>query len=106
VNSSFCQSIFISIANPRVYHRALHSVSDSNKEFGMPHIPKIGPSGDGSGFGGVMTFSFPPLSSRRIGRHPGSSGLPQEPHYKARGTPGLYLWRHLIGQDNGTHGGL
>jgi hypothetical protein len=40
INSPVCQSILISIANPRVYHTALHSGSDSNKEFGLHIFPK------------------------------------------------------------------
>jgi hypothetical protein len=33
-------SILVSIANPRVYHSALHSGSDSTKEFGLHIFPK------------------------------------------------------------------
>jgi hypothetical protein len=40
INSPVCQSIVISIANPRVYHSALHSGSDSNKKFVLHIFPK------------------------------------------------------------------
>ena len=40
INSPVCQSIIISIANPRVYHSALHSGFDFNKEFGLHIFPK------------------------------------------------------------------
>ena len=40
INSPVCQSIIISIANPRVSHSALHSGSDSNREFGLHIFPK------------------------------------------------------------------
>jgi hypothetical protein len=36
----FCQNLFLSIANPRVYHSALHSGSDSHKKFGLHTFPK------------------------------------------------------------------
>jgi hypothetical protein len=34
------QNLLLSIANPRVYHSALHSGSDSHKEFGLRIFPK------------------------------------------------------------------
>ena len=40
VNSPFCKSILLSIANPRVYHSALHTGSDAHKEFGQRTFPK------------------------------------------------------------------
>ena len=40
VNSSFCQSILLSIANLRVYYGALHTGSDSDKKFGLHTFPK------------------------------------------------------------------
>ncbi len=40
INSPVCQSILISIANPRVSHSALHSASDTHKEFGLHIFPK------------------------------------------------------------------
>jgi hypothetical protein len=40
INSPLCQSIIVSIANPRVYHNALHSGSDSTREFGLHIFPK------------------------------------------------------------------
>ena len=40
INSHVCQSIRVSIANPRVYHSALHSESDSTNEFGLHIFPK------------------------------------------------------------------
>ena len=39
-NSPTCRSILVSIANPAVYHKVLHSGSDSNKEFGLHVFPK------------------------------------------------------------------
>ncbi len=33
--------ILVSIANPTVYHKALHSGSDSNREFGMHIFPNF-----------------------------------------------------------------
>ena len=39
-NSPVCQSIIISITNPRVYHNVLHSGSDSSEEFGLHIFPK------------------------------------------------------------------
>jgi hypothetical protein len=40
VNSPFCRFIILSIANPRVYHNALHTGSASNKKFGPHTFPK------------------------------------------------------------------
>jgi hypothetical protein len=40
INSPVCQSILISIANPRVFHSAIHSGSDTHKEFGLHIFPK------------------------------------------------------------------
>ncbi len=40
INSPVCQSLIISIANPRVFQSALHSGSDSNKEYGLHILPK------------------------------------------------------------------
>ena len=39
-NSPTCRSILVSIANPAVYHKVLHSGSDSNREFGFHVFPK------------------------------------------------------------------
>jgi hypothetical protein len=39
-NSPNCRSILVSIANPVVYHKVLHSGSDSNREFGLHVFPK------------------------------------------------------------------
>ena len=38
--SSTCRSILVSIANPAVYHKVLHSVSNSNREIGLHVFPK------------------------------------------------------------------
>jgi hypothetical protein len=35
-----CSSLLLSIANPRVFHIALHTGSDSTKEFGFHTFPK------------------------------------------------------------------
>ena len=40
VTSPFCQSILISIANPRVYHSVMYSGSGSSKEFSLHTFPK------------------------------------------------------------------
>ncbi len=40
IDSPVCQSILISIANPRVFYSALHSGSDTHKEFGLHIFPK------------------------------------------------------------------
>ena len=40
-NSLLCQSILLSIANPRVYHSALHTGWDSHEEFGLSTFPKF-----------------------------------------------------------------
>ena len=40
INPPVCQSIILSIAIPRVYHSAVHSGSDSNKEFCLHIFPK------------------------------------------------------------------
>ena len=39
-NSHTCRAILVSIANPTTYHKALHSGSDSNREFGLHVFPK------------------------------------------------------------------
>jgi hypothetical protein len=39
-NSPTCRSILVSIANPTVYHKVLHSGSDSNREYGLHVFPK------------------------------------------------------------------
>jgi hypothetical protein len=39
-NSPTCCSILVSIANPTVYHKVLHSGSDSNREFSLHVFPK------------------------------------------------------------------
>ena len=38
--SYLCRNLLLSIAKPRVYHNALHSGSDSSKEFGLHTFPK------------------------------------------------------------------
>jgi hypothetical protein len=41
MNSPFCHSVILfSITNPRVYHSALHTGSDSIKDFGLHIFPK------------------------------------------------------------------
>ena len=35
-----CNNLLLSIANPRVYHIALHSGSDFSKEYGLHTFPK------------------------------------------------------------------
>ncbi len=40
-NSALCRSILISIANPRVFHSALHTCSDTGKEFGLHTFPRL-----------------------------------------------------------------
>jgi len=40
VTSPLCISILLSIANPRVFHNAIHTGSDSTKEFGLRTFPK------------------------------------------------------------------
>jgi len=40
VSYPFCQSILFSIANPRMYHVAIHRVPDSNMEFSLHTFPK------------------------------------------------------------------
>jgi len=39
-NSRFCTSIYFSIANPWVFHLALHTGSDTGKEFGLHTLPR------------------------------------------------------------------
>jgi hypothetical protein len=39
-NSALCRSILISIANPRVFHSALHTGSDTGKEYGLHCFPR------------------------------------------------------------------
>ena len=39
-NSSLCCSILVSIANPRVFHSALHTGSDTGKEYGLHTFPR------------------------------------------------------------------
>ncbi len=39
-NFPTCRSILVSIANSAVYHKVLHSGSDSNTEFGLHVFPK------------------------------------------------------------------
>ena len=39
-NSNLCTAIYISLANPRVFHMALHTGSDTGKEFGMHTFPR------------------------------------------------------------------
>jgi len=39
-HTHLCQNLLLSIANPRVYRSALHSGSDSHKEFGLYTFPK------------------------------------------------------------------
>jgi len=39
-SSSLCRSILISIANPRVFHSALHTGSDTGKEYGLHTFPR------------------------------------------------------------------
>jgi len=35
-----CKGIYVSIANPRVFHRALHTGSDAGKEYGLHTFPR------------------------------------------------------------------
>ena len=39
-NSCLCRSILISIANPRVFHLALHTGSGTRKEYGLHTFPR------------------------------------------------------------------
>jgi hypothetical protein len=39
-NSPLCRSILVSIANPRVFHSALHTGSDTGKEYGLHTFPR------------------------------------------------------------------
>ena len=39
-HTHLCHNLLLSIANPRVYHSALHSGSTSHKEFGLNTFPK------------------------------------------------------------------
>ena len=39
-NSSLCLTILVSIANPRVFHSALHTGSDTGKEYGLHTFPR------------------------------------------------------------------
>ena len=39
-NSALCRSILVSIANPRVFHSALHTGSDTGKEYGLHSFPR------------------------------------------------------------------
>jgi len=39
-NSALCRSILVSIANPRVFHSALHTGSDTGKEYGLHTFPR------------------------------------------------------------------
>ena len=38
-DSALCRSILVSIANPRVFHSAMHTVSDTGKEYGLHTFP-------------------------------------------------------------------
>ena len=38
-NSALCRSILVSIANPRVFHSALHTGSHTGKEYGLHTFP-------------------------------------------------------------------
>ncbi len=39
-NSTLCRTILISIANPRVFHSALHTGSDTGREYGLHTFPR------------------------------------------------------------------
>jgi hypothetical protein len=39
-NSHICKGIYVAIANPRVFHLALHTGSDTGKEFGLHTSPR------------------------------------------------------------------
>jgi len=39
-NSALCRSILVSISNPRVFHSALHTGSDTGKDYGMHTFPR------------------------------------------------------------------
>ena len=39
-NSPLCRSIMVSIANPRVFHSAIHTGSDTGKEYGLHTFPR------------------------------------------------------------------
>ncbi len=38
-NSALCHSILVSIANPRVFHSALHTCLDTGKEYDLYTFP-------------------------------------------------------------------
>ena len=38
-NSPLCRTLLLSIANPRVFHSALHTGSDTGKEYGLHTFP-------------------------------------------------------------------
>ncbi len=38
--SSLCRTIIISIANPRVFYSALHTGSDTGREYGLHTFPR------------------------------------------------------------------
>ncbi len=39
-NSNLCTAIYVSLANPRVFYMALHTGSDTGKEFGLHTFPR------------------------------------------------------------------
>jgi hypothetical protein len=39
-NSALCRSILVSIANPRVFHSAMHTGSDIGKKYGLHTLPR------------------------------------------------------------------
>ena len=41
LNSALCRSILVSIANPRVFHSALHTGSDTGKDYGLHTFPRV-----------------------------------------------------------------
>ena len=104
VTSPLCYSLTLSIACPKVFHNALHTGSNSTRDFGLHTFPKFVFQQLKTAQEASWKNSFRPPSPAQIGFAPYIGTSPEEPDDPVRSAPCLNIWHYKICQDHGPNG--